>query len=104
VRFNNVRLPRESLLSRYVQVAADGTYTVDQERYGKMVYSSMLNVRNYLVRSSPKGLARALTIAMRYSHFRQQFGDPERYVISYQYQQHRLLSFLGLTFAMQFGS
>lgn len=64
----------------------------------------MLQVRLHVLRGASKFLASSVTIAIRYSHYRMQFGKPERAVINYQMQQHKLLGALASTFAMMTGS
>jgi hypothetical protein len=50
LKVNNVEVPRENMLSRYVQVEADGTVVgLENKQAIKYGYGSMLNLRVKLV-------------------------------------------------------
>lgn len=66
----NVRIPRENMLMRNAQVLEDGTFVkapVSVLTYGTMVY-----VRVLIVQDISNSLAKATTIATRYSVVRRQ--------------------------------
>ena len=69
--------------------------------YGAMVY-----VRRSIVIDASDYLSRAVTIAVRYSAVRRQFGKPgkesEIQVLDYMTQQHRLFPLLATAYAYRF--
>lgn len=70
LRLDNVRVPRENMLSRFAQVDADGTYRPPKN--DKVAYGAMVHVRALMIADQALGLARACTIAIRYSCVRRQ--------------------------------
>ncbi len=58
------------MLMRYAQVAPDGTYS--KPPTDKITYGTMVQIRSGLVMFAASGLARAVTIATRYSVVRRQ--------------------------------
>mmetsp|Transcript_22926 Transcript_22926/g.35311 ORF Transcript_22926/g.35311 Transcript_22926/m.35311 type:complete len:420 (-) Transcript_22926:426-1685(-) len=105
-RFEQVRIPRENLLSRYVSVDKEGNFSIEGDP--RMLYSVMMDIRLQLVQHSGATLARAALITLRYSavrrQFRSQIGDKktETKLIDYQTQQQKLfpLAAAGLAFLM----
>ncbi|CAM9141229.1 unnamed protein product, partial [Heterosigma akashiwo] len=75
-RFDRVRLPRDALLGGIAAVGADGRYR-RVPGGEKRVYGAMLHVRATLVAGAALSLARAVTVAVRYSVVRAQgfLGD-----------------------------
>jgi len=105
-QFNQVRIPRDHMLMGFAEVTADGRY-VKRPGGEKLAYGAMLDVRANLVIRASFSLARALTIAVRYSAVRHQgfVGDgktQERAVLDYPTQQHALMPLLGWVFALHF--
>jgi acyl-CoA oxidase len=105
-RFNKVRIPRQNMLQRYAQVSSEGIYThAKQER---MSYGSMVTLRVAVVNNEAWNLARALTIAVRYTNVRRQFsangGKKEDQVITYSSVKYRLFPLLGVCFAYIFAA
>ena len=102
--FTNVRVPRSALLAKYVSVDSDGT--VRTRGNPKLAYFTMMFNRLFIIQEAHLYLARALTIALRYSTFRVQFrtgpNKTERKVIDYQQQQRRLVPYLSASFAYFF--
>ena len=76
-RFTHVKVPRENMLAGYAQVKEDGTYA-KQNGAEKVAYGIMLDVRCRIVSNSAYVLARALTIAIRYSLSGSRGGPPPR--------------------------
>jgi acyl-CoA oxidase len=106
LRFNNVRIPRENLLMRNAKVLEDGTF-VKIASHDKLSYGVMLFTRAMLVLMvSARGLAQAVTIAIRYSCVRHQSelkpGEPEAQIIDFQTQQYKLFVPLAATYAYWF--
>lgn len=75
LQLNHVRIPRDQMLMKYAQVAPDGTYS--KPPTDKITYGTMVQVRSGIVIYTADALARAVTIATRYSVVRRQGGaDP----------------------------
>jgi acyl-CoA oxidase len=88
------------------EVSEDGTY---RKRKGseKLLYGAMLHVRASLVSKASLAIARALTIAVRYSAVRCQGFEEgathrERPVLDYPTQQAALLPLVALAYALHF--
>lgn len=103
--FNNVQIPRENMLMKYSQVSPEGLY---RKKGGseKLTYIAMVEVRANLAYYSAVGLAKACTIAIRYSAVRRQSkldeSKPELQVLDYKTQQYSLLPFLATSYAFWF--
>ncbi|XP_019632781.1 PREDICTED: peroxisomal acyl-coenzyme A oxidase 1-like [Branchiostoma belcheri] len=99
--FNNVRIPRENMLMKYSRVEPDGTYVKPPST--KLAYGTMVMVRANIVQNSSRFLARAVTIATRYSCVRRQSemkpGQPEPQVLDYVTQQYKLFPNLATAYA-----
>lgn len=120
--FDHVRVPRECMLMRYARVEPDGTYV--RPPSSKLSYGTMVFVRSSIVFNAAKNLARAATIATRYSAIRRQFTNPEASksdalvseynsksllprpaetaVIDYPIQQYRLITRIAQSYALHF--
>ncbi|CAI5744914.1 unnamed protein product [Peronospora destructor] len=106
-RFNCVRISRQSMGMRFATVTQEGQYKKNSEAPQEMLYFTMLQMRMVFVRSSGMNLAKACTIAIRYSAVRQQGYDAnnpqskeELSVLDYQTQQYRLLPLLAAAYAI----
>ncbi|XP_014241955.1 probable peroxisomal acyl-coenzyme A oxidase 1 [Cimex lectularius] len=91
---NNVRIPRANMLMKSAEILKDGTY-VKNPSTKKSNYGTMMMVRVILVKWTVCiALAKAVTIATRYSCVRKQSemrpGEGECYVIEYKTQQYKL--------------
>ncbi|KAL2802823.1 acyl-CoA dehydrogenase/oxidase [Aspergillus granulosus] len=72
--FDNFRIPHSALLCRYAKLDPNtGIYS--KPAVPAVVYGTMTYVRSLIVHQSRLGLARAVTIAVRYTSIRQQFKD-----------------------------
>jgi len=104
LRLHNVKIPHDNMLSKYSQVAPDGTYSKPPKT--TLTYGTMTLVRSFIVRNCAFWLAQACTIAVRYSAVRRQSevrpGEPEPQVLSYQTQQHKLFPLLATAYAFMF--
>lgn len=104
LRLDNYRIPRDNLLRKTGYVTDDGTYV--KPKSSKLVYGGMLGIRARLPMSGAVNLAKAVTIATRYSCVRHQSelkpGDPEPQVLDFQTQQHKLFPLLASTFGFWF--
>lgn len=105
-RFTQVRVPRFNMFARYQQLSREGVYTAPPRNLNKFKYISMMSIRMVIVSWSYRDLARAATIAIRYSCIRKQgfkdttAEDPlgtnvgENFVMDYKMQQYRLFKSL----------
>ncbi|OAG43491.1 hypothetical protein AYO21_02428 [Fonsecaea monophora] len=107
--FQHHRVPHSALLSKYTQVDPNtGTYTKPQVQ--QVVYGTMTAIRADIVEHARLILARAVTIAIRYTSIRRQFKDrdesnpsaPELVVLDYPTVQMRLFPLLATTFALHY--
>ncbi|KAI9880063.1 MAG: hypothetical protein M1830_005795 [Pleopsidium flavum] len=107
--FNNFRIPHSAMLSRYSSLDPNtGSYTKPQNP--ALVYGSLTYVRANIVMHARLVLARAVTIAVRYTSIRRQFRDrdakdasgPEVAVLDYPTVQIRILPLLATTFALHY--
>ncbi len=106
--FDHVRVPRENLLDRYAQVAADGTYdssiTSPSRRFFTML-GTLIGGRVSIAGASVSAAKSGLAIAVRYGEHRTQFGVaglPERSILDYLTQQRRLMPRLATAYALHF--
>lgn len=102
LKFTNVRIPLDSLLSRFTEITENGDLI--QKGNPKVVYSAMMKVRVFLLSSSAYTLGKALGITIRYSFLRKQFKNDRKEevpVIQYQLQQYKLFPLLAKAFAME---
>lgn len=107
--FDNFRVPHSALLSRYSKLdIKTGGYT--ESGHPATVYGSLTNVRAHIVMQARLILARAVTIAVRYTSIRRQFrdrdstnaADPEVVVLDYPTVAIRILPLLATTFALHY--
>ncbi|GAA1639265.1 acyl-CoA dehydrogenase [Actinoplanes couchii] len=107
--FDHVTVPRDMLLDRYGQVAADGTYTSgianDTRRFFTML-GTLVRGRVTVGAAASAATRNALTIAVRYGDARRQFtrpGDDREVVLNdYLAHQRKLLPALARTYAYVF--
>jgi acyl-CoA oxidase len=104
LKLDKVRVPRENMLMRFAKVDANGTFS--KASHSKLAYGTMVFVRATIVDTCYKYIARAATIAVRYSVVRRQFpagkGQPEVQILDYQTQQHKLFPLVAAAYAMFF--
>eukprot|EP01027_Heterolobosea_sp_BB2_P010705 GEZU01015685.1.p1 GENE.GEZU01015685.1~~GEZU01015685.1.p1 ORF type:complete len:358 (-),score=48.02 GEZU01015685.1:35-1072(-) len=97
LRLDHVRIPRSQMLNRFAQVTREGKY-IKTAKNDKAGYGSMVAVRTIIVLNTMSALAKAATVAVRYSAVRRQFPGPsgkqERPVLDYSMQQYRVLPYL----------
>lgn len=107
--FNHYRVPHSALLSRYSGVDPDrGAYIKPQNP--AVVYGSLTFVRAQIIMHARLILARAVTVAVRYTSVRRQFADrdaknpdaSEEAVLNYPTVQIRILPLLATTFALHY--
>ena len=109
--FDHVRIPRENLLNRYGDVAADGTYTSDIPSPGRRFFTmlgTLVQGRVSLDGAATTGTALALYIALTYANQRRQFdsgaGSDEVVLLDYGKHQRRLLPLLAQNYAQFFAN
>ena len=109
IAFANVRIPRENLLNRYGDVAADGTYSSDIPSPGRRFFTmlgALVQGRVSLDGAATTGAALAEYIAVTYANQRRQFdsgtGTDEVVLLDYGKHQRRLLPRLAQTYAQFF--
>lgn len=109
LHFTHVRVPRQNLLNRYGDVAADGTYTSPIENPGRRFFTMLgtlvqgrVSLDGAVVNASKLGLQ----IAVTYANQRRQFAGPgageEVLLLDYAEHQRRLLPRLAQTYAAAF--
>ena len=109
LHFDNVRIPRENLLNRYGDVAADGTYSSPISSPGRRFFTmlgTLVQGRVSLDGAATAASALALTIAITYGSQRRQFtagsDTDEEVILDYQRHQRRLFPRLATTYAQTF--
>ena len=107
--FTDVRVPRDALLNRYGDVAADGTYTTPiastNARFFTML-GTLIQGRISVAGGAGSAAQAALAIALRYGERRRQFASPgsadEVVLLDYRSHQRRLLPLLATSYALRF--
>ncbi|XP_054855423.1 peroxisomal acyl-coenzyme A oxidase 3 isoform X2 [Eublepharis macularius] len=104
--FHNVRIPKENLLNRTGDITAEGTYTSAfkdlKQRLGASL-GALSSGRVMIIAMSVVNLKLAVSIAIRFSATRHQFGptdEKEIPVLEYQMQQWRLIPYLAAVYAL----
>lgn len=101
--FKNYRVPYDSLLDKLSQITPDGKFKSSiknkDKRFGLML-SGLFGGRLGLISCAELAARNALTIAIRYSAIRKQFGgDVEKSILDYQLHRYRLMPHLARCFA-----
>jgi len=107
--FDQLKVPHSAMLSNYSRVDPN-TCTYSKPANPAVVYGSLTAVRAGIVMHARLVLARAVTIAVRYTAIRRQFSDrddpspsaPERSVLDYETVQIRILPLLASAFALHY--
>lgn len=104
--FHKVRIPRQNLLDRTGTVTSEGTYSTPfksvRQRFGASLGSLSLG-RIAIISVSTVNLKLAVSIAVRFSATRCQFGPTDKEeipVLEYPLQQWRLLPYLAAAYAL----
>ncbi|EGG18374.1 acyl-CoA oxidase [Cavenderia fasciculata] len=103
LRLDKFKVPRSNLLSRFFQVTRQGHYIAPP--HPRLVYAGMVGVRAHLIEDSFTQMAKAITIATRYSIVRRQFKTNsiiENMVLNYGSQQMRIFPSIAATYAFAF--
>lgn len=100
--FNNYRIPRENLLNKSGDVTPDGRYVSpikDPEKRRTSGLGTLSSGRIGISSHGAQYIRMAVTIAVRYSAVRRQFGpDEELPVIEYPLQRFRLFPYLAAAY------
>uniref|UniRef100_A0A8C6K4I1 Acyl-coenzyme A oxidase n=1 Tax=Melopsittacus undulatus TaxID=13146 RepID=A0A8C6K4I1_MELUD len=106
--FHNVRIPKENILNMTGDITPEGKYSSSvkdvKERFSAAL-GSLSTGRIFITAISITNLKLALSIAIRFSAARRQFGptdDEEIPVLEYQMQQWRLLPYLAAAYALDY--
>ncbi|XP_062320144.1 acyl-coenzyme A oxidase-like protein [Osmerus eperlanus] len=106
--FDNVRIPRENLLSKFGSVSADGQYSSpiqNKSRRFNAMLAALTPTRLGLTVQAMTAMKLGLVIAVRYSHSRRQFGPKDKdevKIIEHQTQYVRLMPHLAAALALTF--
>lgn len=109
ILFDQVRVPRENLLNKYADVAANGSYTSPIENPNRRFFTMLGTlIRGRVTVGGSAGAAGrvALDIAVRYALQRKQFSAPddegEVLIMDYLVHQRRLFPLIARSYALQF--
>ena len=106
--FHDVRIPRENLLNRFADVTADGRYRSPIASDGKRFFTmlgTLVAGRISIAAASVSAARTALTIAVRFSERRRQFGPsgaPQVPILDYLTQQRDLLPRVAASYGLHF--
>ncbi|XP_029447621.1 peroxisomal acyl-coenzyme A oxidase 3 [Rhinatrema bivittatum] len=107
VMFHNLRIPQENLLNRTGDVAPTGTYISSfkdpKQRFGASL-GTLSSGRVSITDVGVCNLKLAISIAIRFSATRRQFGPTDKEeipVLEYQMQQWRLIPYLAAAYALE---
>jgi acyl-CoA oxidase len=107
--FDHIRVPRLEMLNRFADVTADGQYRSDIKNPGARFFTmigTLVGGRISIATTANSAAKSALTIAIRYSARRRQFGPPkvsqETLLLDYPAHQRRLCPLLANVFALDF--
>ncbi len=108
IRFNNVSIPYDNMLDKFTQVTAEGKFdspiASDNRRFFTML-GTLVGGRIGIPRSGLSAVKSGLTIAIRYSDQRKQFGPEgatEVPILNYRTHQRRLMPLLANAYALHF--
>nr|WP_255546386.1 acyl-CoA dehydrogenase [Flavobacterium sp. CG_9.1] len=108
IRFDNVVIPKENMLDRFASINEKGEFESpipsDNRRFFTML-GTLVGGRIGIPRSALAAAKSGLTIAIKYSDKRRQFGPEggsEVPILNYRIHQRRLLPLLAKTYATHF--
>lgn len=108
IQFNNVIVPYDNMLDKFAQVTEEGKFASpiasDNRRFFTML-GTLVGGRIGIPRSGLSAVKSGLTIAIRYSDQRKQFGPEggsEVPILNYRTHQRRLMPLLANAYALHF--
>jgi acyl-CoA oxidase len=108
ITFNNVSIPYDNMLDRFSSVTENGLFhssiTSDNRRFFTML-GTLVGGRIGIPRSGLSAAKSGLTIAIRYSNMRKQFGPEggvEVPILNYRTHQSRLMPLVANAYALHF--
>ncbi|WP_035694733.1 acyl-CoA dehydrogenase family protein [Flavobacterium soli] len=109
IQFHNVVIPKENMLDRFAQINEKGEFESpipsDNRRFFTML-GTLVGGRIGIPRSALAAAKSGLTIAIKYSDTRRQFGPEggsEVPILNYRMHQRRLFPYLAKAYAIHFG-
>ncbi|MDR6967549.1 acyl-CoA oxidase [Flavobacterium arsenatis] len=109
IQFHNVVIPKENMLDRFAQINEKGEFESpipsDNRRFFTML-GTLVGGRIGIPRSALAAAKSGLTIAIKYSDTRRQFGPEggsEVPILNYRMHQRRLFPYLAKVYAIHFG-
>lgn len=109
IQFKNVVIPKENMLDRFAQINEKGEFESsipsDNRRFFTML-GTLVGGRIGIPRSALAAAKSGLTIAIKYSDSRRQFGPEggsEVPILNYRMHQRRLFPYLAKAYAIHFG-
>jgi len=106
--FDRVRVPRANLLDRFASISDEGRYSSDIASPGRRFFTmlgTLVTGRISIAAASVSAVKAGLTIAVRYTARRRQFGPegaPEVPLLDYLAVQRTLITRLATTYALHF--
>ncbi|PVV04861.1 hypothetical protein BB560_000625 [Smittium megazygosporum] len=103
INFNKVRVPRFNLLQKFITLSKGGEVSRPKNINPRATYGTMVYIRANIIRNMGRQLTKGITIAIRYTAIRRQFGEPgqlEKPVLDYDIVQYRLIPLLAKTYAL----
>lgn len=104
--FSNYRAPYSALLDKFCSINAEGKYksaVKNADRRLGVFLAGLIRGRFCVILGSEVNLRNSLTIALRYSALRKQFGYPEMSILDYPLHRSRLVPHLARLFAIRSG-
>lgn len=108
----NVRIPREYMLSKFKYVTREGEFKIHKDVDPRVVYMTMITTRAMMTLTAGARLAQAATIAARYSIVRKQgfketaqgvsYKTDEHSIIDHKIQRYRIFKQIAFSYVMYF--
>jgi len=103
--FNNFKIPRSAMLSRFIECTPEGKFL--QKGDPRVAYSTMMLIRIQLIEAASPYIIRPLVIAARYAAVRKQFktlpnSEEERRILDYQSTQTKMVSAMAFAWVSKF--
>lgn len=106
--FDQVEIPKDNLLDKFVQIDDKGGFQSSIENDGRRFFTmlgTLVGGRIGIPKSALSATKSGLTIAIRYATMRRQFGakgKTETLIMDYQSHQRRLMPLLAKSYALHF--